>query len=106
MAMPFRAFDFLLQIPETADALAADILPIEAGNIPGRAAENAGRLVLLQHDPIAFHEDFQFVTLGNIQCAAQLNGQNDPAQIVDLSNDTSRLHVDFPLLYNVAFATT
>ena len=83
-------------LPELADAIFADILPVEGGHVPGGAAENAGGLVLLQHDPVIFHEDLQLIPLGDIQDTAQLNGQNDPAQIVDLANDTSRLHVLSP----------
>jgi high-affinity K+ transport system ATPase subunit B len=74
-----------------------DILPVKDRNIPGRAAENTGRLVFLQHDPVVLHENFQLVPLRDIQCTAQLNGQDDTAQIVNLANDTSRLHVQFPL---------
>ena len=56
--------------------------------------------------PVMLHEDLQFIPLSNIQRTAQLNGQHDPAQIVNLANNTSRLHVIFPLLCNVALATT
>ena len=89
-----------------ADALAADILLAEGNQTPGGAAENAGRLKLLQHDSVAFHEDFQFIPLGDVQGAADLNGQDNAAQIVNFSNNTSRLHMVFPLTATVAFATT
>lgn len=59
----------------------------------GRTTENTGRLKLLQNYSVIFHIDFDFVALGNIQCAAKLNRQYDSAQIVYLSDDSCRLHI-------------
>ena len=52
------------------NAVLADILSTVGQQAPGGAAENAGRLKLLQDDAVIFHIDFQLVTLRNIQCAA------------------------------------
>ena len=94
--MPFRAFMYSFRV-QFLYAVTADILAAVTDQAPVGTAEDAGRFVLLQHDPVVFHEDLQLVPLRNIQSPAQLNGQNDPSQIVDLANNSSRLHVWLPL---------
>ena len=73
------AFFIYLIFSHFPDTFAANILPAEGNQIPERTAEHAGRLKLLQNDPVIFHIDLQFVPLRNIQRTAQLDGQHDSA---------------------------
>ena len=66
-----------------ADALAAVVL-----DVPAITAEDAGRLVLLENNGLAVDIDFDSVLLRNVECTAQLDGQNDSAELDDLSDDT------------------
>ena len=70
------------------DAFLTNILPVIRDQTVGRTAENTGGFKLLQNDPVIFHIDFQFIPLGDVQCAAQLDGQNDSSQLVHFPNDT------------------
>jgi hypothetical protein len=74
------------------DAVLAHILPAVGNQTPGRATENTGRLKLLQDDPVILHVDFQFVPLFNIQGTAKLDGQNNSAKIINLSDDSGGFH--------------
>lgn len=81
-----------------ADALLANIFSAIGNQASGRAAEDAGRLKLLQNDPVILHIDLQFVPFGNIQRTPQFNRQNDSSQIINFTNNTSRFHYgDLPL---------
>lgn len=42
------------------------------------------------------HIDLQRITLGNIQRAPQLYGQDDASQLIHLSDDTGCFHSDLP----------
>ena len=46
----------------------------------------------MKNDLIVIHKDLQFVTFRDIQCSADLDRQNDPSQLIDLTNDTSGFH--------------
>ena len=73
------------------DALQAHISATIANQIPGSRAENTRRLVFLQHHFIIIQVNLQFIPNGNIQCAAQFNGQNNPAQFIYFSDNTGGL---------------
>ena len=96
---------FYSDISDLLGALATDILAAVTHHCPGGAAKDAGRFILLQHDPAIFHEYLQLIPFRNIQRAAQLNRQDDSSKIVDLANNTSRLHDRFPLRFNVCRCT-
>ena len=75
------------------DAFLADILSAVGNQAPGGSAEEAGRLKFLQNDPVIFHKNLQFIPFFNVQRAAQLNRQNNSAQIINLANNSRRLHL-------------
>ena len=72
---------------------AANILAFVMDDVLCVAAENAGGLVLFQHDLISIHIDFQGILYLDIHGAAQFNGQHNTAQFINLANNTGRLHV-------------
>ena len=76
----------------------ADELALVGRHIAGVAAEDAGRVVLLQHDPVILHEDFDHVLHADIHGPAQLDGQNDTAEAIKLANNAGRLHCHSVLL--------
>ena len=82
-------FRFALVLPHAADALLADVLAAVADQLPGRGAEDAGRLEFLQNDAVALHVDLQLIPLRNVQRPAQFDGQHDAAQLIHLANDAS-----------------
>ena len=68
-------------------AVGADVLAAVVLDVPAVTAEDAGRLVLLENNGLAVDIDFDSVLLRDVQRAAQLDGQNDSAELVDLSDD-------------------
>ena len=68
-------------------AVGADVLAAVVLDVPAVTAEDAGRLVLLENNGLAVDIDFDSVLLRDVQRAAQLAGQNDSAELVDLSDD-------------------
>ena len=68
-------------------AVGADVLASVVFDISAVAAEDAGRLILLENNGFAIDIDFDSVLLRDVQRAAQLDGQNDSAELVDLSDD-------------------
>ena len=72
----------------------ADVFALELRNLFRAAAEDAVGLVLAQHDGRAVHVDLDGVALArvDVQGAAQFDGQDDAAQAVDVSYDSSRFH--------------
>ena len=68
-------------------AVGTDVLAAVVLDVPAVTAEDAGRLVLLENNGLAVDIDFDSVLLRDVQRAAQLDGQNDSAELVDLSDD-------------------
>ena len=81
------------------EARVADVLALMDAEALGLPAENAGILVLGQDDLFAVHEDLQGVLLSDVQGATELDGDDDPAQFVNLAYDASGFHmIPSPLL--------
>ena len=69
-----------------------DVLALEVDDILCVIAENAGRLILFQHNGSTVHIDLQRILFRDVQGAAQLNGQHDPPQLIHFTHDSSRFH--------------
>ena len=67
----------VLPIEQLLETVCADILALKDRDILCTIAENAGGLILLQHDGGPVHVDFQGILFRDVQRAAQFNGEND-----------------------------
>ena len=67
------------RILQGLDALGADVLPVIDDHVLGVVTEDAGGLILLQHDGRTIHVNFQGILFRNVQGAAQLNREYDTA---------------------------
>ena len=74
-------------LDQGTSALAADPLALERRDIVVAPAKGACHLQLADHDPGALDTDQQLVTLANVEQPPSLGWNNDPSQIIDLSND-------------------
>ena len=77
---------------ELFHAVGADVLALEDGDVLGAVAEDAGRLILFQHDRGAVHVDLQGVLLRDVERAAQFDGQDDKTEFVDAADEACRFH--------------
>jgi hypothetical protein len=50
--------------------------------------EHAVVLIFLEDDLVVFNEDFHLIVLSNIQRAPQLDGKDDSAQFIHLSDNS------------------
>ena len=75
------------------NARGANTLAVEINDIVNVVAENAGRLILLQDDAVVVGKDFNGVLLLDVQNFADLDGEDDSSQLVDLANHSGRFHV-------------
>lgn len=91
---------FALQLLET---VGADIFAAEIDHVLGIVAENAGGLILLQDDGGSIYIDLQRVLFRDVQCAPELDGENDPAEFIDLSDNAGRFHSDTSFLEATMF---
>ena len=82
-------------------ALGANVLALEIDHVMCIVTENAGRLILLQNDRIAVYVDFQSVALSDAHSAAQLDGQDDAAQLIYFSYDTGSFHCWVPSFISI-----
>ena len=89
-----------LALAQGLHAAGADVLPMEDGDAVGLIAEDAGGLILLQHDGLAVHVNLQTVLLCNVQGAAEFNGEHDASQLVHLTHDTGRFHTTKSFLFS------
>ena len=71
----------------------ADVLALKSGDVLGAVAEDAGRLIFLQHDGGPVNIDLQGILLCNVQRAAQFDGEDDTPQFVDPADNTCGFHV-------------
>jgi hypothetical protein len=81
-----------LDIIHIVDAIHAHILAPVGYQAKAGTAENTGGLVLLQHDLIVIHINFQLVPFPQIQSAAQLDGKHDSSLLIYLTNNSGGLH--------------
>ena len=84
-----RASLFPLQVLKLLQALGADVLALEDGDVLAAVTENAAGTVLFENDGGTLHIDFQCVLLSDIQRAAHLNRQDNAPQFIYLSDDSS-----------------
>jgi hypothetical protein len=82
---------------ELLEALIADQLAFEQVHVTSVVAKDAGGVVLLQNDLIAFGKDLERVFDGDIHRLPQFNGDNDPPQIIQFPYYAGRFHMDFLL---------
>jgi hypothetical protein len=69
-------------------ALCADALVLVERKTVDAAAKNTARFILSENDIVLIHIDFQRVAFRYVQGLAQLDGQNNSSQIIDLPNHT------------------
>ena len=86
-----RSIHGLLAI-EVAQTHIADVFPLVRDDVPGIPAENAGGLILVEDDRGAVNIDLKGVALRNVQGPAELDGQNDTSQFIDLTNNSGCFH--------------
>ena len=84
------AFDGL----QFAQAFFAYDLTSENFGVVHTAAEDACRLVFFQNDGVFVHEDFNGILAGKRKVLSDLDGENDPSEFIDASDDSSRFHMD------------
>jgi hypothetical protein len=70
-------------------ALLTNVFSFEVDHIFTAVAKNAAWPVLSQYDGRALDIDLQRITLRNVQSAAQLDGQDNPSQLIYLPYDPS-----------------
>ena len=78
----------MASICQDPDAAGADIFALVVQQLPLGTAENAGGLILLQHDPVAVHVDLQSIPFFDVQIPPQLNRKHDPPQFIDFAHDS------------------
>ena len=84
-------------LDQVLDAALADILALVEHDIGVFIAENASRLIFLQHDAVFVHEDLERRVFGDIERFAQFDGQHDAANRVNFANNTIGFHGAVPL---------
>ena len=90
-AVPLRGQEpeahFYLLLPQLPQTAGANIFSLEDGHIVNAIAEDTGRTVLFQNDVASINEDFHGFFLADIQRAAQLGGQDNPAHFINAPDD-------------------
>lgn len=76
-----------LRLDQGTSALAADPFALERSDIVVAPAKGARHLQLADHDPGPLDADQQLVALADIEQPPGLGRNDDPSQIIDLSND-------------------
>ena len=82
-----------LLVQQFLQAVRTDVLPLEDGDILGAVTENAGGLILFQHDRRPVHINLQGILFGDVQCASEFDGEDDSPQFVDPTDNSSGFHV-------------
>ena len=91
---------------KSLDAVLADVLSAEGDNVLRFVTEDAGGLILFQHNGGAVHIDFQAVLLCNIQGASQFYRKYNAAQFIYFPNDTGRFHEILPFSFPVGWGVS
>ena len=63
-----------LLLQQLFETMRADILALEDGDILGAVTEDAGGLILFQHDGGPIDVNLQRIFFGDVQCATQFDG--------------------------------
>ena len=74
---------------QLCDAVGADILAFKVDYVLCVIAENAGRLIFAENNVVSVNIYFQCVFLRDIQGASHLDRQNDAAEFIDLTDNSS-----------------
>lgn len=77
-------------------AVIANALILIQGDLLIAAAEDTAGFMLPQNDGIALSIDFQGIAAGHVQRLAQLNGQSNASQVVNMSDNAGRFHKNVP----------
>jgi len=78
-----------------------DIASLIGDDILCVAAEDTGRLILLENDGVILNKDFEWIPFADLECAAQFNGQDDTAEVIDFADDTGGFQGGFLLFVGV-----
>lgn len=74
-------------LDQFGDARAADVAPAMLGDRPSRAAEDASAARSAQENRLVSNRDLESVTLGEPEALADLDRDDDPAELVQVPND-------------------
>jgi hypothetical protein len=80
---------YTFQITKTPGA---NVFSPEENHVLGAVAEDTAGTVFSQNDIGSIYINFQRILFGDIQCAAQLNRQRNPAQVIDAAYNSNRFH--------------
>lgn len=89
--MKFSA-ELELFVLELGDAVSAYILAVDDTDVFCISAEDACRLVLLEHDIIAVYKDLDRVVDVDVEVSSELDRKYDSAEFIDFSYYTSCFH--------------
>ena len=82
-----------LLVQQLLQAGGTDVFALEVGDLFGAVTEDAGGLILLEHDGGAINVDLQRILLCDVQGAAQFDREDDSPQFVDPADNTCGFHV-------------
>lgn len=74
------------------EASGTDALTVKENDIVGVVAENAGGMIFLKDDAVIVGEDLDRVLYLDVHRLADLDGENNSAQLVNFSDHTCRFH--------------
>ena len=70
--------------------MAADIFAVKRDDPIGAAAEDTGRLILLEHDTAFINKDLKRIFFIDVERPAKFDRQNDAAKFIDFADNSSR----------------
>ena len=86
MPLAYRCCPVSELILELVYAAFADKLAVEVHHVVGVVAKDAGRLILLYHDPIAIHKELDRILGIYVKYLSDLRREHDSSQLVYLTN--------------------
>ena len=89
----FSAKNEKLLVRQRTQAVGADVLALEDGDILSTVTENTGRLIFLEHNRGPVYVDLKGILFGNVQRASEFDGQDDTPQFVYPTDDSGGFHV-------------
>ncbi len=87
----------VLRVLHFSNTRRTDVLAFEMNNLVSLAAEDTSWFVLLQDDSITIHVDFQGIFFTDAKRAAELDGNYNTTQFVNLAYDACRFHCTIPV---------
>lgn len=82
-----------ISILDFLNAIAADELAVKALNVVRIAAENAGRLVLLENDLVVFDKNLNRITIAYSEVLSELNRDNESSELINFSYYACGFHM-------------